>query len=259
LELELPEAVDFLPGQFAMLNLTGRQERVFARPFSLLAATGPRVAFLFQVVGEVTRHMASLAVGQPMTFLGPLGRSFPSPGELPVLLVAGGVGLPPLYVWWRRFGRQRDRALFGARSADRVPWELVESGWEVALQEPADGLADPQVFTGLVTELWQERGPAPEAGPFQVFGCGPVPMLRATAEIARQYGWACWVSVEEHMGCGYGVCRGCVVPATDSAHLAACQDGPVLAADRIDWKRFTGPGANLRASSGERSGGGDDK
>jgi dihydroorotate dehydrogenase electron transfer subunit len=65
-----------------------------------------------------------------------------------------------------------------------------------------------------------------------------MPMLRDAAALASERGWPCLVSVEEHMGCGYGVCRGCAVPMAGGGHCVACQDGPVLDAARVDWERF---------------------
>ena len=77
LELEQPCASD--PGQFAMLNLTGRRAFVFSRPFSILATDGPVMSFLYRVVGRGTAAMADLGSDDTMVMLGPLGRPFPAP------------------------------------------------------------------------------------------------------------------------------------------------------------------------------------
>ncbi len=246
LEIEAAEAVSFLPGQFAMLNFTGQQALVFSRPFSLLAVTGSRISFLYRVVGLGTARMAALTPGTPVVFLGPLGNPFPEPiAGRPTVLLAGGVGLPPLLAWWRRYGRGVDRAFFGARSGDDVPWGLLEPPWCVSVEHAGGIPADRRASIGLVTETcrhWLEE--SGEGGAiYQVLACGPLPMLRVAAALAAERNWTCLVSVEEHMGCGYGVCRGCIVPDRDGGHLTACQDGPVLEARRVDWESFTRGGA----------------
>jgi dihydroorotate dehydrogenase electron transfer subunit len=175
------------------------------------------------------------------------------------VLVAGGVGLPPLLAWHVRYGRPGDKAFFGARDPGDVPWPLLPPGWQVSVDRmgangagaraaPAgDGGADgrPPLHVGTVTACCALALPgAPSAGASvepqgtTLYACGPLPMLRAAAALAVERGWRCLVSVEEHMGCGYGVCRGCVVPAGGGGHLTACQDGPVLSAEAIDWARF---------------------
>lgn len=64
--------------------------------------------------------------------------------------------------------------------------------------------------------------------------CGPLPMLRAVSRFAEAKGYECWVSLEEMMGCGVGICNGCVVPTTpDGKHgkwpnVKACVEGPAF-------------------------------
>ena len=74
---EMPPGANFLPGQFAMLNLTGIGAMVFSRPFSILDWQDRTVSFLYRVVGKGTQAMAGLTAGATMTFLGPLGEPFP--------------------------------------------------------------------------------------------------------------------------------------------------------------------------------------
>jgi dihydroorotate dehydrogenase electron transfer subunit len=243
--LELPEAVSFLPGQFAMLNFPGPRGLTFGRPFSILSASGSQVSFLYRVVGRGTAMLAEAPAGTEVTFLGPLGQPFPPPADAgPFLLLAGGVGLPPLHAWRERYGRPGDLCFFGARDGKEVPWRLVCDHWSVSV-DAAMGLPEGrEAFTGNVVEACRSRllsagGKRPAAlRPARVLACGPRPMLVAAASFCHEQGWPCLVSVEERMGCGFGVCRGCVVPTVSGHHVTVCQDGPVLPAERIDWQRF---------------------
>jgi len=252
LELELPRPLAFAPGQFAMVNLVGPAARVFARPFSILASDGTVVSLLYRVVGGGTGGLAGAPTGTVVTWLGPLGRPFPPPaGPESHLLLAGGVGLPPLLAWRARHGGPDDLACFGARDVADVPWELLGPDWQVAVDDPGPAPAGRTVAHGTVVaraEGLLATGGAAAGGARRILACGPLPMLRAAAALALARGWPCLVSVEERMGCGYGVCRGCVVPARDGGWLTACQDGPVLEAGALDWDRFghreAGPGAS---------------
>ena len=65
-------------------------------------------------------------------------------------------------------------------------------------------------------------------------------MMKKTAEITGRFGVPCEVSLETPMGCGYGVCVGCVVEVRSSdseygRYRRVCVDGPVFDAAEIAW------------------------
>jgi len=238
LDLELEEPVPFRPGQFCMLNLAGERALVFGRPFSLLASSGRCLSVLYKVVGRGTARLRDAGVGAPVTCLAPLGRPFPAPDARPHLLLAGGVGLPPLLAWAQLWDRPGDLRCAGGRDRDDLPWELLGPGWQVSADRAGGGPGDPPLFAGNVVELARSRLPA-GAPAHVVLACGPPALLRAAAALAAERGWDCLVSVEERMGCGYGVCRGCVVPrAGGDGYAPACHDGPVFDVRELDWARF---------------------
>ncbi len=243
LDAVLDRPVGFAPGQFAMLNLCGPGLLVFSRPFSILAADGATVSFLYRVVGRGTAALRDLRSGERLSFLGPLGRPFPGPTVgAPAVLIAGGVGLPPVHAWLERHGGPGDLACFGARDGTDVPWDLLADRWAVSVDSP-DGVPDERgAWHGLVTDLADARS-AELQGPRTLLACGPLPLLRAVARLAERRGWTAWLSLEEHMGCGYGVCKGCVVPVHDASadggwrNSTCCDEGPVFRADTIAWER----------------------
>jgi dihydroorotate dehydrogenase electron transfer subunit len=233
--LDVPFA--FLPGQFVMINEPGPRAWTFSRPFSILAGDGDTVALLYRVVGRGTAALAALGPGSPVSVLGPLGEPFPAPAEGQVtVLLGGGVGLPPVFAWWRRWGQPGDAACFGARHAGEVPWGLLGDTWRVSVDDPAGLAAGHRAASGVVTSLVADDAELPDGPRVVTLACGPWPLLRAAAALARRRGWRCWVSLEEHMGCGYGVCKGCVVRVADGGHernATCCQDGPVFDAERL--------------------------
>ena len=246
LVVEFDSTLTFQPGQFAMLNLAGDDSLVFSRPFSIFEAIDRRMSFLYRVVGRGTRALGALTSGATLTFLGPLGRPFPQPDpEQSVILIAGGVGLPPLAAWLDRYsgrpGLEID-AFFGARDGADVPWDLLGERWNVSLDSLRNLPPDRQGWQGLVTDLVASRKDLGDREDRMVLACGPTPLLKAAARLSSAQGWTCWLSLEEHMGCGYGVCKGCVVPVHDASggpgqvrNATCCEEGPVFNAADLAW------------------------
>ncbi len=214
-------------GRFAMLSAIARPDCILLRPFSYFSRTGPdQVGFLLKDVGAGTHSLIHARKGDPVHVLGPLGSTFPCvPGV--VWAVAGGVGAAP-------FGMITEDApwtvLFGARTA-------AEAGFAHALQARGahvvlatdDGSAG---FAGSVVALLRNRLQV-EPNPAALYTCGPTAMMRAVAHVARDFGIVCYASLEERMGCGIGICRGCAHRDAGGTWRCICVDGPVYDAREI--------------------------
>ena len=230
-------------GHFAMIRSeTWGQAPLLARPMSLLRA-GDRPAMLIKVVGEGTRRMAAAQPGERFSLLAPLGTPWrhPAAGER-AILVAGGVGLPPVLLLARELGASSTEgasgvppiALYGGRSAADLPLadELAQcSDTRLATEDGSRG-AEGFVTTLLAEAIAEcrQQGAAPA-----VYACGPQAMLGAVAQIAAEHRAACQVSLEALMGCGYGVCLGCPTPRTGGGYLYTCTEGPCVDAGEIAW------------------------
>jgi len=223
------------PGQFAMVQVARPPELLLRRPLSYMKAEGSRVEFCYRVIGKGTAALSEKADGDEIKVLGPLGNGFDiSAVRSSALLVAGGIGIPPLYFlagYMMESGIPDVRLVYGARTLDELIFcdELERMGVELVRVTEDD--------TG------PERGLASEAAartmrrsrPDAVFACGPMPMLEAVARDALSEGLPCRVSVEERMACGVGACLGCTVE-TKSGYRRTCADGPVFDAEEIFGK-----------------------
>jgi len=221
-------------GQFAMVHPL-IPECLLARPLSILDYADGRMQLLVKEAGVGTRAMCEMSLGASMRVFGPLGRSFDQPEvrSSPLILVAGGVGLVPLHLLARELaeeGKAAPTRLFGARTPNDLPMSLLQSGWELWVEDRAgDDHREGLVTAGLVQAL--ERSPDAV-----VVTCGPTPMMKAVAAICRPRGQSLWFCLEEQMGCGAGVCRACIVPAADEkAMRTVCNDGPVFHMDEIAY------------------------
>jgi dihydroorotate dehydrogenase electron transfer subunit len=84
-----------------------------------------------------------------------------------------------------------------------------------------------------VARQWLDGLSAEELSQVEIMSCGPTPMLRAVAQVARDYDLPCQVSLEEFMACAVGGCAGCTVPVNTPDGVAmkrVCVDGPVFEA-----------------------------
>jgi dihydroorotate dehydrogenase electron transfer subunit len=105
----------------------------------------------------------------------------------------------------------------------------------------ASGAGFDGCYPGFVTELgreWLRSLDESQQRQVEIFACGPTPMLRAAAALARDFGLPCQVSLEEYMACAVGGCAGCTVRVntpTGPAMKRVCVDGPVFDAAVIDW------------------------
>ena len=67
-----------------------------------------------------------------------------------------------------------------------------------------------------------------------IYACGPMPMLSAVKRYSTERSIPAYVSLEEHMACGVGVCLGCVVrtaekdPHSHVNNARICTEGPVF-------------------------------
>jgi dihydroorotate dehydrogenase electron transfer subunit len=235
-------------GEFFELRTQDADFPFLNRPFSVHDARpngrGPELAFLFKVVGRGTRRLARLAPGDPVTLVGPLGRPFPFEQDgATSILVAGGIGLPPLHLWLRRRleeGR-RDPALllYGAR----VRAQLFELAATEALGVPVRTATEDgsHGLHGRVDALLARTLDELAGRPVRVLTCGPDPMMAAVTRLCVARKVPVLVSLETTMACGFGVCNACAVPvAAPDGTLArfarACIDGPVVDGACVLWQ-----------------------
>lgn len=239
------------PGQFVEIGVDA-PTTLLRRPFSVAEAStggpgGGTVTVVYDVHGQGTEWLSKVEVHDQLDLLGPLGGPFPVPSRsVSVMLVAGGYGAAPVY-WFAgelQRGGHRVDIVVGAADSGRIHGAIEAKRTSTsATFTTEDGSLGVQ---GRVTDVLAERIEA--CGTDVVYAIGPMPMLRAVAEVCDEVGVACQVAVEEHMACGIGVCWTCVVPTRGEdggvVNRRACVDGPVFDAASVDWEASrwtTGP------------------
>jgi dihydroorotate dehydrogenase electron transfer subunit len=230
------------PGQFVMLRGEWGRDLINGRAFSVMRVASPRrFGVLAKVFGRGTALMQQMRSGDAMTCTGPLGTHFPAPRSGHVqLLVAGGVGLPPLHFQAREAaGAGMAGAVemfYGGRSSDDIVMvdelERLAVAVTIATENGSRGV-EGRVTVPLRARLDQAR----DAGEsVSLLACGPTPMLHAVRELGLERGIDTHLCLEEQMACGFGVCLGCAVPVYGpKPYKYCCSDGPVFDGREVRW------------------------
>jgi dihydroorotate dehydrogenase electron transfer subunit len=226
--LKVTFARDAVPGQFVSLY-SADGSRLLPRPISICetdAETGT-IRLVYRIAGKGTREFSELRGGDRIEILGPLGNGFPIDAyrEKRVLLVGGGIGIPPLLFCADRL---KD-AVFavGYRSETYLLEDLKRRGEvHVATEDGSLGTC------GNVIDAIK----ADHVRPDVIMSCGPMPMLRALKAYAAEIGVPCYVSMEERMACGIGACLVCAVKVRKNGEEImqhVCKNGPVFNAEEV--------------------------
>jgi dihydroorotate dehydrogenase electron transfer subunit len=223
------------PGQFLMLRTSEGNDPLLARPFGIAGfecdGSEASLEILYRVVGRGTKAMTQWTAGQETRFLGPLGRGFDLPPEgSRSLLIAGGIGLPPLLSLAREMairGRPGELTLlYGDITGDRMldPVEGAFPDVQVLICTEDGSLGT----KGLVTDVLREIGGGEG---YHLFSCGPNAMMKAVRDMAGGRCLSDQYSLEARMACGFGVCAGCAVLVPDKgtkSYVRVCREGPVF-------------------------------
>ncbi|HHW18148.1 MAG TPA: dihydroorotate dehydrogenase electron transfer subunit [Firmicutes bacterium] len=251
-ELVAPEiAAAAKPFQFVNIKVSPGNDPFLRRPFSLSRIEPDEgiIEITWAVVGKGTGIMATWEPGRKVKILGPLGNGFsledkgltggfiaPLGGKAPeLILVAGGTGLAPMYplVMSARKSGFTVSLFYGGRSLESLmdTDRFEQSGCEVHISTE-DGSAG---FRGVVTGLFESHLRNLSASDI-VVACGPRPMLQRLKSMCGQRNIRLYVSLEERMACGVGLCKGCAVKTSgnDPGYRHVCTDGPVFLADTVE-------------------------
>jgi len=223
------------PGQFIHVRVSDQYLPLLRRPLSIGRVVGEEVELVWRVVGEGTRLLAELQVGDSIDLLGPLGRPFTIPAmDTHSILVGGGLGMPPMvYLHQHLQASGRTATLYlGVRSRDDIPLADDDPLLQQVIVVAEDGVG---YRKGLVTEPVLEEIRQIESRDSlkrtAVYSCGPWGLVAALQKLLPQGELLLSeVSLEQQMGCGMGVCQGCAVSAEGgpTPYQLVCSDGPVF-------------------------------
>ena len=234
------------PGQFVILRLYEQGERI---PITIESSNPERgtIRIVVQSIGKTTNMLNSLNTGDSiLDVVGPLGK----PSEIEkfgtVVVMGGGVGAAMAYptaIALKRVGN-RVISIVGARNKELVilERELREVSDAVMITTDDGSYADKGFVTDKLRQLI-ENGTRIDL----VLAIGPIPMMRAVAEMTRKERIRTIVSLNPIMIDGTGMCGGCRV-LVDGKSEFACVDGPEFDAHRVDFSVLVQRNSMYRAA-----------
>lgn len=225
-------------GHFVIVRVAERGERIPLTIADSDAATGT-ITLVVQEVGATTHRLCHLEAGEHiLDVAGPLGRPTEIRNFGHVVLVGGGVGTAVIHPQAAAFKEAGNRvsAVIGGRSRPYVILEDELSRFAGAVYPCTDDGS--YGFKGFVTQKLAELI-ADVSNPVQaVVTAGPVPMMKAVADVTRPHGIHTVASLNPIMVDGTGMCGGCRV-MVGGKMLFACVDGPEFDAHEVDFAELT--------------------
>lgn len=218
--IEAEEKNQVKAGQFYLLR--GWQEYpVLSRPISVFDTDGKTVSFLYKKVGKGTEIISSMLPGENLVLQGPYGNGFPEDIKGKAAMVGGGVGIAPFYYAAKKYKE--------AGLCDQIDLYLGFSG-QAVLEKEFRSVADSVTIDigGFITD---------SVNPLDydvILTCGPEVMMRVLHEkcIKMNAKAPLYVSMENRMACGMGMCKVCTCK-TKNGNKTACKDGPVFLGSEV--------------------------
>lgn len=219
-------------GQFIIFRAGENDERV---PLTIADVNKEKgeLTLVFMAVGYSTKKLAALNVGEEIAdIVGPLGQPTHIKNYGTVVCLAGGYGAAPCYLIAKAFKEAGNKVymIMGARNKDLIFWadKMKDACTELFITTDDGSMGE----KGFVTQVL-ERIMGQEKVDYAI-AVGPMPMMRAVAEMTRGKGIYTEASMNPIMVDGTGMCGACRVTVGGEVKFA-CVDGPDFDAHKIDF------------------------
>jgi NAD(P)H-flavin reductase len=232
-DAEKMRGFSFQPGQVGQLSVFGVGESTFV--INSPPSCRDYLQFSIMRVGEVTRRLHQLNVGDGLGVRAPLGNAFPveEMRGKHILFIAGGIGMAPLRTLLLTLLEERERygeitLIYGARSPSDLCYRYEFEGWKSRGAELV--LTVDQEFpgwterVGFVPTVLSEESPSPHNRIAVV--CGPPIMIKFVLFVLKELEFEdqqIFSTLEKRMKCGIGICGRCNIGSR-----YVCVDGPVF-------------------------------
>ena len=219
-------------GQFIIFRVEENGERVPLTIADIDKETGA-LTLVFMAVEYTTKKLARLEVGDSLVdIVGPLGQPTHIKKYGTVVCLAGGYGAAPCYLISKAFKDAGNKVymIMGARNKDLIFWQdKMKNACSELYITTDDGTLGEK---GFVTQVLERIINAEQVD--YAIAVGPMPMMRAVANITKDKGIYTEASMNPIMVDGTGMCGACRVTVGGKTKFA-CVDGPDFNAHEIDF------------------------
>ena len=219
-------------GQFIILRVEEDGERV---PLTIADFNREKgeLTIVYMAVGYTTKKLAKLGIGDEIVdIVGPLGQPTHIENYGTVVCLAGGYGAAPCYLIAKAFKEAGNKVymIMGARNKDLIFWQdkMKNACTELFITTDDGSLGTKGFVTGVMEDIMSK-----EKVDYAI-AVGPMPMMRAVAELTRGKGIKTEASMNPIMVDGTGMCGACRVTVGGEVKFA-CVDGPDFDAHKIDF------------------------
>ncbi|MGM0603901.1 MAG: sulfide/dihydroorotate dehydrogenase-like FAD/NAD-binding protein [Bacillota bacterium] len=224
------------PGNFIILRVDEKGERIPLTVADHDSETG-EITIIFQEVGYSTKLLGSLEKGDYIhDIVGPLGHHIDMEGYQKVVLIGGGSGTALLYPKVKGFYEMGAEVITitGARTKNLVILEEELNNFSDRLYITTDdgSYGHHGFVTDVLKDLLDEEDDID-----LVVAIGPVPMMRAVADMTEEFGIETIVSLNSIMVDGTGMCGACRVTVGGETKFT-CVDGPAFDGHKVDFEEL---------------------
>jgi dihydroorotate dehydrogenase electron transfer subunit len=214
--------LDAKPGQFVMLWIP----RVDQMPISISRQTKNSFDLTVFKIGEGTKHLFNMKIGDKLGISGPYGKGFNIKPKSNIILIGGGCGSAPLRFLGEEAKNNKCKIQFitGAKTSKDVLFKNSLPGTCITTDDGSEGKK------GYTTNILENRLKNKKNKINKVYTCGPEIMMKKVVEICYNHKVPCEVSLERYMKCGFGICGQCVV---DPEGICICKAGPVFSGEKV--------------------------
>lgn len=214
------------PGQFIHIKLAD-QSMLLRRPLSISSYNQEELSILYKVVGSGTKALTRLNKDDYLDVLGPLGNGFKVdvlPPQSKILIVGAGIGIAPLYELSKQVfnqGYKLDIVLSFMSAEEAYYIEEFKALGKVHVSTDDGSLGMKGYCEDLVKSLTKDFD--------CIYACGPLIVLKFIQEHFKDLEHV-YLSLEERMACGFGVCHGC---DTKDKKKLICKSGPIFKGSEV--------------------------
>jgi len=234
LKFENKFSKEFLPGQFLMVALPHFYLR---RPFSVFKVNKNTISILYKVVGKGTEILSKMKKGNILNILGPCGNEFNIEQKYEnIWIIGGGTGIAPLIFLSEKLKRKNKNITFfyGARNKNLLFFDILPAGIEYVFSTNDGSYGYKGTIFSIVEKMIKK-----EEKPDVIYCGGPELLLQKVSSLSVRHKIPSFITLENFMGCGMGVCYGCVIKVKEQngwEYKRVCKDGAIFRGEEVIWQ-----------------------